>query len=190
MREEQTKKTDRRTVYTKSVIMDALLRLLEKKAVEDITVAELCREAELNRGTFYLHYKNITQVVDELLENVLRHMRSVLDQVSNNTEDKCAFPLCVFLRENKKYQPLFFSDSLHSRTVRKIAEAGETAFVQRLRAETMCSVQVLRALFYFQITGCLAVCKNKTDLSDEQWGEIQCGVDRFILSGLQNVMEP
>jgi DNA-directed RNA polymerase specialized sigma24 family protein len=53
---EKTKKEDRRIRYTKQVIKDTLLQLLEKNHFAKITVTELCRRAEINRGTFYLHY--------------------------------------------------------------------------------------------------------------------------------------
>ena len=71
MKEQKIRKTDRRTLYTRQAIQDALLELLTEKEYADITVADLCRAAELNRGTFYLHYGNIAQVLDELLEDAL-----------------------------------------------------------------------------------------------------------------------
>ncbi len=48
--------TDRRVRKTKKAIQDAYFRLLEKKRTEKITVAEITREADIDRKTFYLHY--------------------------------------------------------------------------------------------------------------------------------------
>ena len=36
----------------------ALISLLEEKSFEYITVSEICKRAEVNRSTFYLHYEN------------------------------------------------------------------------------------------------------------------------------------
>ena len=47
------KKTDRRVKYTKQAIRDSFLKLLSEKPIEKISVTEICREAEINRGTFY-----------------------------------------------------------------------------------------------------------------------------------------
>ena len=51
MEEKNLRKTDRRTMYTRMVIKDALLELLRETDFAEITVAGLCREAEINRGT-------------------------------------------------------------------------------------------------------------------------------------------
>ncbi len=49
--EGENKKEDRRTRYTKTVICDALLSLMEKKPFEKISVTEVCRMADINRGS-------------------------------------------------------------------------------------------------------------------------------------------
>ena len=47
---------------------EALLRLLEKKDFEYITVKELCAAAKVNRSTFYLHYENTYDLLAESVE--------------------------------------------------------------------------------------------------------------------------
>ncbi len=49
--------TDLRIIKTKQALHDALLTLLSQKPLEQISIAEICREAKVNRGTFYLHYE-------------------------------------------------------------------------------------------------------------------------------------
>lgn len=44
---------------------EALLALLEKKDFEFITVREICEAAGVNRSTFYLHYENTRELLDE-----------------------------------------------------------------------------------------------------------------------------
>lgn len=185
----QSKKTDRRSLYTQAVIKDTLLKLLGEKEYRSITVSDLCRAAEINRGTFYLHYGNIGQVLDALFDDALGSVHSVLEQVGVPAagEGKCAYPLCRFLRENRKYQALFFSDSLHSQVIRRLSQAGEDGFVRRLQASSQASPEVLRALFFFQINGCLAVCKNGLSRSDGQWSEIQCSLDGFLKRGFDGL---
>lgn len=65
------RKTDRRTIYTKNLIKDACYEALKKKPIEQITVTELCKAAEINRSTFYLHYQDAFAVFEEMLEEVL-----------------------------------------------------------------------------------------------------------------------
>ncbi len=189
MEHNKTRKTDRRTLYTQMVIKDALLSLLSVKEYADITIADLCREAEINRGTFYLHYDNLRNVMDALFDDALGSVNDVLVQVGCETVDekKCAYPLCRFLRENKKYQPLFFSDSLHSQVIDRIATSSWKGFHERLRAKSGLSEDVLKAIFYFQLNGCLAVSKQNIGIADGDWSEIQCNIDRFLKSGFSNL---
>lgn len=52
-------KNNRRTQYTINVIEESLIALLKDHPLEKITVAEVCREADVNRGTFYRYFVNI-----------------------------------------------------------------------------------------------------------------------------------
>ena len=67
-------KTDRRVKYTKLALRQSLMELLEKKNINKITVKEICERADINRGTFYSHYKDaydlMNQIEDELRTEV------------------------------------------------------------------------------------------------------------------------
>jgi AcrR family transcriptional regulator len=48
--------TDPRVLRSRQMLMEALLRLLNHKEFNDISIQEIADEATLNRATFYLHY--------------------------------------------------------------------------------------------------------------------------------------
>lgn len=55
--------------FNTALFMDeALLKLLEMKDFEYITVKEICEKAGVNRSTFYLHYETISDLLTECLE--------------------------------------------------------------------------------------------------------------------------
>ena len=56
---EEMKKEDRRVRRTRKILTQALTELLQQKQVNEITVKELTDLADMNRGTFYLYYKDI-----------------------------------------------------------------------------------------------------------------------------------
>lgn len=58
--------SDKRVVRTKKAIKGALFRLLQTKDISDITISELTAEAGVNRRTFYTHYANLTDILDEI----------------------------------------------------------------------------------------------------------------------------
>lgn len=49
-------KDNQRIALTKRLLQEALLRLMNKKPLEKITITELCKEAGINRTTFYRHF--------------------------------------------------------------------------------------------------------------------------------------
>ncbi|MCD8306968.1 MAG: TetR/AcrR family transcriptional regulator [Clostridia bacterium] len=56
-----------RTKYNNSAMRmtAALLKLLDKKTLDKITIRELCDEAGVNRSTFYTHYDTIEDILEE-----------------------------------------------------------------------------------------------------------------------------
>lgn len=65
------KETDTRIQYTKSALKGALLRILKTKPIAKVTIKELCEQAHLNRGTFYLHYCEPNDVLKEIEEDFI-----------------------------------------------------------------------------------------------------------------------
>ena len=57
---------DNRVRYTKMVLQNALLKILQTKHIDKITIKELCAEAKINRGTFYLHYATPNDLLKEI----------------------------------------------------------------------------------------------------------------------------
>ena len=66
---------DLRIKKTHENLQNALLKLLKTKSLEDISVAELCRLATINRGTFYLHYKNVHGVFERYFNEIVNDLR-------------------------------------------------------------------------------------------------------------------
>ncbi|MDR2375076.1 MAG: TetR/AcrR family transcriptional regulator [Treponema sp.] len=69
---------DRRIRKSKDRIKRALIALLLKKDLKDITVSELTELADINRGTFYLHYRDVVElfreIEEEMVEEFSRHI--------------------------------------------------------------------------------------------------------------------
>ncbi|MBE6753146.1 MAG: TetR/AcrR family transcriptional regulator [Ruminococcaceae bacterium] len=63
---------DRRVRRTRERLTGALTELMKEKNINDISVRELAELADINRGTFYLHYRDpfdmLCRLEDELLE--------------------------------------------------------------------------------------------------------------------------
>lgn len=116
---------DRRIRKTKQVLRQSFASLLAEKPLEDITVKELTERADINRGTFYYHYKDIYDLKDQIerelfdefvavidgygVDNLRRELRSVMTDVFR------------FLQRNKEFGTIisaYKTDSLFFAWVR------------------------------------------------------------------------
>lgn len=108
----------------------ALISLLEEKSFEYITVSEICKRAEVNRSTFYLHYENTVDLLDETarflfddfasyfnvdVENITEKFKdNSLDEL-NFISDEYLHPYLSYIKENRI---VFSTVLLHSASFR------------------------------------------------------------------------
>lgn len=75
-------KNESRYRSTAILFDEALINLLEKKDIDYITIKEICDKAGVNRSTFYLHYENISDLINECMEYINKNF---LSQYKQNT---------------------------------------------------------------------------------------------------------
>ena len=70
--------TDRRVRRTRDLLKRSLTQLLMKNDLKDITVSELTALADINRGTFYLHYKDIYDLFDQIEKEFIEDFAGII----------------------------------------------------------------------------------------------------------------
>ena len=70
-------KKDRRIEKTEYVLVNSLAALMHSKNIKDISVKELCEYANVNRGTFYLHYNDIYDMLDTIENTLIIHLENI-----------------------------------------------------------------------------------------------------------------
>lgn len=182
--------TDRRTKYTRMTIRNSLLELLKKKSFEKITVTEICKISDLNRGTFYLHYYDMLDVLDDLIQEVFSDTSDIIDHVLCPNRAVCGYPLCEKIQSATAYQPLFMDDTAAARILHKISESCKERFVTYLMQNSNLTFEQAEALFYFQINGCMTVNRMMLKNHCYDWKNIQNVIDQYIKAGLQAHINP
>lgn len=81
----EKRKVDRRIQRTRILLRDALMRLVEQKGYDEITIQDIADEANVARTTFYLHFKD----KDELLFDTMREMYDALYEQVQASNLKC-----------------------------------------------------------------------------------------------------
>ena len=75
----EEKGTDRRVRRTKARLRQAMTQLMLEKDLSSITVRELTDLADVNRGTFYTHYKDIYDMIDQVENEIFSELEDLLD---------------------------------------------------------------------------------------------------------------
>lgn len=91
---------NRRVKITKLMLQEALIDLLQEKALENISVRELVNKADINRSTFYSHYDTIYDLLYSITE---KYMKRIIFQ--NKIHDSSLtehIELLRFMKSNRK----------------------------------------------------------------------------------------
>ena len=124
--------SDRRTQYTRRTIKESLLELMGEKPCSKITVTEICKRSQINRGTFYLHYYDTDDVLDDILNEAFSDTTGVLDHVLCPNRSSCTYPLCEKIQSSPAYRTLFMDDVVATRIIEKVSNSCKEGFITYL----------------------------------------------------------
>ena len=104
---------DRRIRKTRAVLKNALLSLMKEKSVKHITVKELCDRADINRGTFYLHYSDVFDMLEKIEDDMFSELDEYIE-MSEKKKDALSESLFIntfsFVKENSEFCSVMLSD--------------------------------------------------------------------------------
>lgn len=76
---------DRRVRKTRTALKSALTTLMKQKNINSISVKELTDLADINRGTFYLHYKDVSDLLSQSEDDLLDELKATVNLYSAET---------------------------------------------------------------------------------------------------------
>lgn len=107
--ESHNKAKDPRILRTRQLIRDAFVELLQEYDVEKITVNRLAERATINRVTFYLHYKDIPDLMEKMADGMIEHIERILKMDSGEDGDALVHLLEHIAKNSKFYKVVLAS---------------------------------------------------------------------------------
>lgn len=176
-------KMDRRMKYTRMVLRDSLLDLLNAKPLNQISISELCREADINRNTFYNHYNAPYEIFHELEDELFEDLKRQLENVKDQKE--IILVACKALEKNKKMSKIIYSDIEHSRVLSNVITSFKN--VSSDNYENIKTEQIKdlgRYVYIFGENGAVAIIKDWVMSGFHQPAE---SIAEFVSYLLENV---
>ena len=193
MTKDQNAKTDRRVKYTKMFLRESLLELMKEKPVDKITPTELCREAQINRNTFYTHYYTARDVLEEI---ETEFSSQIIESLSNRfSAENIDIPqmlneICRMIYEKQDFCKILLSEN------------GDVAFLESVI--TLCKNVIIRGwqkegvalpddqmemFFAYIINGSIALIKKwaSNDMKNTP-GEIAQLIERATYGGINGMI--
>ncbi len=160
--------------YNTAVKMDeAFLKLLNEREFEYITVKEICKQAGVNRSTFYLHYETVGDLLDEALDYINAKFYGYFKSISLDIKKINSLPLdklylitpeyltpwLNFIKDNKK----LFQTFLSRHKTLKISWSYESIF-QKVISPILTRFNVAECdqeyMFLYYVEGIIGIVKK------------------------------
>lgn len=118
---DKSAKVDRRTRYTRDIIKNTFIELLEKKPINKISVASICEKADINRGTFYIHYRDVYDLQEQVEEEFFIDIMSDIEYaISVRDIDFDLTGLISTIRDNGRLCKILFGKNADTEFVKRM----------------------------------------------------------------------
>lgn len=180
---------DRRVRKTKKQLQQGLTALLKQKNINEISVRELSELIDINRGTFYLHYRDVYDMLDQIEQGMFEEFHELLSRRPADEMDGKPLPVLIdvfrFTAENKEM------------CLALLGRNGDIGFVDRLRdvVKDRClddwmavfrgnQSRNLEYFYSFIVSGCIGLLQNWLESGmRESPEEMAALAEQMILNG-------
>lgn len=187
------KKLDRRQKYTRLVLKESLLKLLEHQPISTVTVKQICQHADINRSTFYAHYKDQFDLLKKIEEEIIEDLYAYLDHYGANLEKESiqmVEKLLDYIGDNQQTFHILLNQNAAPAFEKRLQDIAQHFMIQHWMKEQPVDEQMSMYLSTFAVSGAIHVIKKwiarDMDLSHKRLSKM---INQFINYGLSYLNE-
>ena len=179
---------DKRIVNTKKKLTSALLKLLEKKNINDITVLELCKDANINRTTFYKYYKDIDDLVSKIEESLIEDLKQYINDIKRNYLISFTSKIIEAISKEKEIYTKLLNDNGDHTFLRRILNLVHKQSIEEWqKLLKKASPKDIDNIYNFIVDGTIGLIEAwiRNNCKDEQ-ESIAIFINKICMSGLSS----
>lgn len=149
----------RRVTKTRKILKQSLIELMKEKSIKNITVKELCKKSDINRGTFYLHYRDIFDLFEQVEMEFFNNLKEVLDENKKDIislKDTHLEPIFRFILDNNDFCLVMLSEHGDLSFSRRLFKYIYERVIQIYGKESA----TVEHCYFFIVYGCVGLILN------------------------------
>lgn len=179
---------DKRIINTKKKLTNTLLVLIEEKKLKDITVLELCKNANINRTTFYKYYKDIDDLVEKIEESLLVDLQKYIYDIKRNYLISYTGKIIETIAEHKEiYGRLLSENGDHTFLNKILSQVYEPSITEWKKLLKKASQNDLEKIYNFIVDGTIGIVEEwiKNNCQEEP-SNVSIFINKICMSGLSS----
>ncbi len=142
-----------RVTETKERIRDAFFELYATKKIERISIKEITEKAQLNRGTFYVYYKDIYDLLekteDELIEELIDKIKGIIVMILREEDIEGFLPPLDFYQRYSKFLRVLLGSNGDPHFIHKIKSIIKKTLRELFREEKVPEIENMEYLMEY-----------------------------------------
>ena len=143
----KTKKIDRRIRRSQKILRQSLILLLQEKNFHEITITDIVNKADLNRSTFYAHFRDkeelLSCIIDELLHGMITSMNNKTENLEKDyIPQHSILQLFTYVSENSSFFKTLLNYHRVPNFTHRLSEALYHFYLKKIKTEQSPSNQL------------------------------------------------
>ena len=180
----EANKVDRRVLYTKRALTGALIDLMRENHISKISVKALCEAADVNRSTFYAHFRNQYDLLAHVEAEALNDLKARLLEDSE-PRTRNVVKILEYAQENADLF-LMLLDGSDGSFQQQIMELAHLVDLQLSDRQGVAEAESMEYMYLFAVSGALGMLshwlKKGTPQSPAEMAEL---LMRMIQHGIE-----